>query len=189
MKTIMISIRLLTAMTIVTGIIYPFLVLVLGSTFFPYKASGSLIEFNGNIRGSELIAQNFDSIAYFTSRPSASNYNPLPSTGSNLGPTSRRLKNNIDSIKKSYTSFNKLVGNIQIPADALFSSGSGLDPHISLENALLQIQRISDARRFNEAKREQLIKLTYDFLETPSAGFLGEPVINVLKLNIELDKL
>lgn len=180
---------MLAAMTIVTGIIYPFLILALGSTFFPDKASGSLVKINGNIKGSELIEQNFDSIAYFTPRPSAAGFNPLPSSGSNLGPTSRLLRNNIDSIKESYISFNKLAGDIKIPPDAIFSSGSGLDPHISLENALLQIQRISVARKFNEAKREKLIELTYGILEKPFAGFLGEPVINVLKLNIELDKL
>ncbi|MCE1164027.1 MAG: potassium-transporting ATPase subunit KdpC [Bacteroidetes bacterium] len=189
MKKLFVSIKLLLAMTLVTGIIYPFIIFAAGRLMFPYKTSGSLIERGGKIIGSELIEQNFDSTIYFHPRPSAVNCNPLPSGGSNLGPTSKQLKNISDSLEAVYVLQNGLDKNIHAPSDALFSSGSGLDPHISLENARLQSERISNARKFDEDKRKRLNELINSMLEKPQFGILGEPVINVLELNVELDKL
>ncbi len=188
MKTIIISVKLLLVMTLITGIIYPLIIFGTGRLLFPFKTSGSLIEENGRYTGSELIGRNYDS-SYFNPRPSAVNYNPLPSGGSNLGPTSRQLKNNIDSLRRAYIMYNGLDSGTVVPPDALFSSGSGLDPHISPENALLQCGRIAATRKFNDDKKNKLVELIHSSVEKPQFGFLGEPVINVVKLNAALDKL
>lgn len=189
MKTLIVSVRFLVLMTVVTGIVYPLVMTGAGNILFPGNVSGSMTEINGKPAGSLLIGQNFDSVIYFKPRPSAVNYNPLPSGGSNLGPTSSLLKIISDSLRASYIEYNKLDRNTEVPPDALYSSGSGLDPHISLENALLQCGRISAARNYDAEMKRKLNELVYKSLENPQFGFLGEPVINVLKLNIELDKL
>ncbi|MDD5361463.1 MAG: potassium-transporting ATPase subunit KdpC [Ignavibacteria bacterium] len=189
MKTIITTIKVLLIMTVLTGIIYPLIIFGAGSVFFPSKANGSLIEANGNTAGSELIAQKFESEKYFQPRPSAVDFQPLPSGASNLGPTSGKLKAISDSLRLAYILKNNLSEDAKVPSDAVYSSGSGLDPHISYENAVLQSERISKARNFNEEKKQQLRKLIDRTLENPQFGFLGEPRINVLNLNIELDKL
>lgn len=169
--------------------VYPFMVYGIVKIFYPDKSAGSFIEVNGKTFGSELISRNFDNPAYFQPRPSAVNNFPLPSGASNLGPSSRKLKETSDSIKKAYIKINMLPENIEVPPDAVFSSGSGIDPHISPENAFLQIDRISKYRNFNAENKKRLKELIYGKIEYPQFGILGEPVINVLKLNIELDKI
>lgn len=189
MKMIFISIKFLLVMTILTGIMYPVFIIGIAKIVFPEKSSGSFIEVNGNIIGSELIAQKFDSSIYFHPRPSAIDYQPMPSGASNLGPTSNKLKNISDSLKKSFIEINLLPKNIDVPPDAIFSSGSGIDPHISPENAMLQVDRISKKRNFDEPKKKKLIELVKKLTEKPQFGFLGKSRINVLVLNLELDKL
>jgi potassium-transporting ATPase KdpC subunit len=189
MKIIIVSIKFLLLMTLLTGIVYPIFIFGIAKIVFPGKSSGSFIELNGNIIGSELIAQKFESAVYFQSRPSAIDYQPMPSGASNFGPTSRKLKDISDSLKKSYIKKNNLPENINVPTDAVFTSGSGIDPHISPENAMLQIDRIANERGFNENKKKELKNLIKKLGENPQFGFLGESRINVLVLNLELDKL
>ena len=189
MKYIIISIKFLLVMTILTGIVYPVFVFGIAKIFFPEKSRGSLVEVNGNIVGSELIAQKFDSSIYFQPRPSAIDFAPVPSGASNLGPTSLKLKTISDSLKKAYLSKNLLNENSDVPVDAVFASGSGLDPHISPANALLQVNRICSARRFDTARKNKLLDLINTLTEKPQFETLGEPRVNVLKLNVELDKL
>jgi potassium-transporting ATPase KdpC subunit len=176
-------------MTVLTGIVYPIFIFGIGKIAFPEKSSGSFIEVNGNIIGSKLIAQKFDSSIYFQSRPSAIGYQPMPSGASNLGPTSNKLKENSDSLKNAFIIKNLLPENTNVPTDAVFSSGSGIDPHISPVNALLQSERISKERNFDANKKKQLTELINKLTEKPQFGFLGETRINVLFLNIQLDKL
>jgi potassium-transporting ATPase KdpC subunit len=189
MKLLFISIKYLLLMTLVTGLLYPLFIFGIAKIFFPNKSQGSLIEFNGNKIGSELIAQKFDSSIYFQPRPSAIDYQPVPSGASNLGPTSQKLKDISDSLRKAFIINNFLPENIFVPGDAIFSSGSGIDPHISPDNALMQIDRIVKARKFDENKRKKLAFLIQNLSENPQFGFLGESRINVLILNMELDKL
>ena len=176
-------------MTILTGIVYPVFVYLIAKTIFPEKSTGSFVKINEKIIGSELMGQNFESKKYFKSRPSAVDYQPMPSGGSNLAPTSQILKARIDSLRDAYIVWNELPENTDVPPDAVFSSGSGIDPHISPINALLQSERISKERNFDVNKRKQLIDLINRLTENPQYGFLGEPRINVLKINIDLDKL
>jgi potassium-transporting ATPase KdpC subunit len=189
MKIIIISIKFLLLMTLLTGIIYPLFIFGIAKITFPEKSSGSFIELKGNIIGSELIAQKFDSSIYFQPRPSAIDYQPMPSGASNYGPTSQKLKNISDSLKKAYIKKNHLPENINIPPDAIFSSGSGIDPHTSPENAIFQVDRIAIERRFDANKKKELKNLIQKLTENPQFGFLGESRINVLVLNLELDKL
>jgi potassium-transporting ATPase KdpC subunit len=189
MKIIITSIKFLLFMTILTGIIYPLFVFLIGITTFPGKSKGSFVEVNSKIVGSELIAQKFDSSIYFQPRPSAIDYQPMPSGASNLGPTSHNLKTISDSLRQAYKFKNGLPDNTYVPDDAIFSSGSGIDPHISEVNALLQMNRISEVRKFNDSQKKQLAELIDKLTENPQFAFLGEQRINVLLLNIELDKL
>lgn len=189
MKTFIISIKAVLIFIIITGVLYPLLIFGIGKVAFSNQSNGSLIIKDGKIIGSELIGQTFDSTIYFHSRPSAINYQPMPSSGSNLGPISLVLKQRVDLLRNAYIEYNGLSANTVVPSDAIFASASGIDPHISFENANLQIDRIVKARGFDENKKIKLTELVKKLTETPQLGFLGEVRINVLKLNIELDKL
>lgn len=145
MKTLFISLKIFLFFTVLTGVIYPLFVTGIAQLTMPVKANGSLILKNNKIIGSELIGQRFDSVIYFTSRPSAISYNPLPSGGSNFGLTNAKLKHSVDSLKNQFIAFNQLDGNTTIPSEMLFASASGLDPHISQKAALLQVDRIARA--------------------------------------------
>jgi K+-transporting ATPase ATPase C chain len=174
--------------TIVTGFIYPLVVSGISQAIFPHQANGSLIVKNGNPVGSELIGQPFDDPKYFWGRPSATTpypYNGSSSSGSNLGP------NNPDLIKAVQARINALhaadpSNTAKIPVDLITASGSGLDPHISPDAAEYQIHRVSKVRGIDEATVHALVaKQT----RGRWLGLLGEPVVNVLKLNLELDDL
>jgi potassium-transporting ATPase KdpC subunit len=185
MKTFTQAIRLFLVLTLLTGIIYPLAVTVLGKALFPYQANGSLIEKNGRLIGSELLGQKFVSDKYFWPRPSAVDYNPLPSSGSNLGPTSQKQLDAVNVRKLALDSLNG--NNMPIPSDLLFASGSGLDPEISPEAAKFQINRVSAARGLDNEQKNRLIELVEKQIKQPDLGVLGEPRINVLKLNLALD--
>jgi len=189
MKTLIISLKVFFFFTILTGVIYPLLVTGIAQIVFPSQANGSIIYQDGKAIGSILIGQQFDSIIYFTSRPSAISYNPLPSGGSNYGLTSSKLKKLVDKRKRQFLAFNQLDSLTEIPSEMLFASASGLDPHISPKAALLQVERVAKARGLNPFQKEQLIDLIHSKSEKLQFTLFGEPRINILKLNIELDKL
>ena len=174
---------------IVCGI-YPLIVYGVGQTLFHHQACGSLIvDEKGTIVGSELIGQNFTGEKYFHPRPSAAGnngYDPTASGGSNLGPTSGTLYTNIMNNIAAYRSDNNLASNAPVPADAVTASGSGLDPHISVANADLQIPRVAKQRGLSEDKVRELVKANTSGRDL---GLFGEPRVNVLTLNIALDGL
>jgi potassium-transporting ATPase KdpC subunit len=176
-------------MTVLTGIIYPLCITLIGQIIFPLKSNGSLIKVDNKLVGSELIGQNFTSKKYFHSRPSVIDYNPLPSSGSNLSVTNQILKETVETRKFLFDSINQMAENEKIPVEMLYASGSGLDPHISIEAAKLQVNRICLSRSFSATQKYQLINLIDSLSENRQFGFLGEERINVLKLNIELDKI
>jgi len=189
MKTIAISIKIFLLLTILTGVIYPLLVTGFAQLFFPGKANGSLIIKDQQIVGSELIGQQSDSAIYFSTRPSFVSYNPLPSGGSNYGLTNKKLKALVDSRKKQFTAFNQLDSLSFVPSEMVFASASGLDPHISPEAALLQVDRVARARNFTADQKQQLLRSVKDLTEPPQLLILGNERINVLLLNLNTDKI
>jgi potassium-transporting ATPase KdpC subunit len=184
-----IAIKFLLLMTILTGIMYPLLMTGMSQLAFHSKANGSLIFRDGKIIGSELIGQKFDSSVYFWSRPSAIGYNPLPSGASNYGPTSDTLKKLVGARRELFAKMNSLNNPMSTPKEMAFASGSGLDPHISPEAASMQVERISLARHFDKVQKEKLLKKIKELTEYPQFSFLGEQRINVLVLNLELNKI
>ncbi len=173
--------------TVLTGLIYPLSITGLAQAFFYRQANGSLVEQNGRIIGSQLIGQNFSKAEYFHPRPSAAGtngYNAGASGGSNLGPSNPAL---IDRLTKDAAQFRKDNPDFtgEIPADAITSSGSGLDPDISPANALAQSMRVARARR---AEPDAIRKLVEAQTQSRQFGLLGEPRVNVLALNRALDK-
>jgi K+-transporting ATPase ATPase C chain len=169
--------------------LYPLVVFGISQTFFRAKANGSLIvDQNGIVRGSRLLAQGFTADKYFHPRPSAAGngYDAANSGGSNLGPTSQKLNDAIKDRIDAYRKENGLSGSESLPADAVTASGSGLDPHISLRNAELQAPRVAKARGLSEEKVRELIQRHTDARDL---GVLGDPGVNVLGLNLALDTL
>ena len=165
---------------------YPLVVWGIGQALFPNQANGSLIQLRGKTIGSSLIAQGFKGAAYFHPRPSSAGqgYDAASSGGSNLGPTSRKL---IDAVKEriaAYRSENNLTLQTPVPADAVTSSGSGLDPHISVQNACLQAPRVAKARNLSQARLRQKIDV---HTEGRDLGLFGESRVNVIQLNLDLD--
>lgn len=169
--------------------VYPLVVYGLGQALFHDKANGSLIvDQNGTVRGSKLLAQGFSDPKYFHPRPSAAGngYDAANSSGSNLGPTSQKLNDVIKDRIFAYRRENGLGETESIPADAVTASGSGLDPHISLRNAELQTPRVAKARAMSEEKLRELIQQNTD---GPDLGIFGDPGVDVLTLNRALDGL
>ncbi len=169
--------------------LYPLVVFGIAQAFFRDKANGSLIvDQNGTVRGSKLLAQGFIADKYFHPRPSAAGngYDAAGSSGSNLGPTSQKLNDAIKDRVVAYRNENGLKEDEVVPADAVTTSGSGLDPHISLRNAELQTPRVAKARALSEGKVRELIEQNTDGRDL---GVLGDPGVNVLTLNRALDGL
>jgi K+-transporting ATPase ATPase C chain len=191
MRDIFIEIKNSIIATIVFAIIlcgiYPLIVYGAGQLFFPNKANGSLIEGKDRrLVGSELLGQMFSGEKYFHPRPSAAGtgYDASNSSGTNLGPTSQKLKDAVKAVVEQYRKENNLTLEVLIPVDAVTSSGSGLDPHISVSNAQLQTGRVAKARNLDENNVRVLVE---KFTDGRQFGILGEPGVNVLKLNLALD--
>jgi K+-transporting ATPase ATPase C chain len=183
------AIKLLIILTVLTGIIYPVFITALSWMFFNHQANGSPIISDGTIIGSELIGQKFDSVVFFWARPSAIDYNPLPSGGSNLGPTSDKLKKLVEERKASFIQGNLLGSDESVPSEMVFASASGLDPHITPRAALMQVNRICKARNFSTSEKERLLGIIEKQTEKPQFLIFGEERINILLLNLELEKL
>jgi potassium-transporting ATPase KdpC subunit len=181
------ALRINIFLTILLGVLYPLAVTGVSQLVFPHQANGSLIVKNGQATGSELIGQNFTKPEYFQPRPSAAGndgYDPTASGGSNYGPTNQKL---IDRVKASVEKFHKDNPDYHgaIPADLLTASASGLDPDISPASADAQAARVAGARGIS---MDQLNRLLAQYTKTPDLGLLGEPRVNVLKLNLALDE-
>jgi K+-transporting ATPase ATPase C chain len=193
MKNLFTELRSAVMVTLVFAVVccglYPLVVFGISQALFHDKANGSLIvDANGTVHGSKLLGQQFTADKYFQSRPSAAGngYDATSSGGSNLGPTSSNLVTAITQRIADYRAQNGLATNALVPADAVTASGSGLDPHISLHNAELQAPRVAKARNI---RMEKVLALVRTNTDPASFGFLGEPGVNVLELNLALDSL
>lgn len=177
---------LLVLFSLITGLAYPLVFTGIAQGLFPVQAGGSLIEREGRLIGSSLIGQGFSAPHYFHPRPSAagkSGYDAASSSGSNLAPTAKAL---VERVAGDVASYQQQDGAAAVPADAVTTSGSGLDPHISPANAARQLPRVAAARGMMPADLEALMQ---QHIERPWLGFLGQPGINVLTLNLALDKI
>jgi K+-transporting ATPase ATPase C chain len=186
-KTVVQALKIFIIMTVLTGIIYPLVITLIGQGLFPSKANGSLIIRDNKVIGSNLIGQKFASNKYFWPRPSAVDYNPLPSGATNLGPTSADLAAKVSERRGLLLAANP--GSYTIPSDLVFASASGLDPNISPQAARFQIARISRARGLDNNQEKMLIDLVEKNIQPPTYEILGEYRINVLQLNTALDSV
>jgi potassium-transporting ATPase KdpC subunit len=192
MKTLITELKISLLLTAVFAVLlcgaYPLVVWAGAQALFPGKANGSLImDKDGAVRGSALIGQNFASDKYFQPRPSAagSGWDATSSGGTNLGPTSQKLNDSVKTAVAAYRTSNGLAADTPVPADAVTSSGSGLDPHISVDNASIQAARVARARGLALERVQALVSANTD---SRDLGVFGEPRVNVLRLNIALDE-
>lgn len=196
MRRLFFSALLLTVvMTVLTGLVYPLAMTGIFQVAFNGQANGSLVKSHGAVVGSALIGQNFTDVKgqplvqYFQPRPSAAGaqgYDAMASGGSNLGPSNPKLVAQVKALEAAYRAFNAVPTNVQVPSDAVATSASGLDPDISIANARLQAPRVARARNLPLATVYQLIRQA---TQNRILGIMGQPVVNVLQLNILLDKL
>jgi len=189
MKIFFSCFRLFLVLVILTGVIYPLLVTGVAQLIFHAQAEGSLQSVNGKIVGSALISQKTESLKYFWPRPSAGDYATVASSASNFGPSSDALKKAIADRVTKLRAAHDLAADAPLPDDMITTSGSGLDPHISPAAATMQIDRIAKARGFDSEQKAKLANLVQGHIESPQLGFLGEPRVNVLLLNLALDEL
>jgi len=184
MKPIRTAIIVFVFWTILVGGIYPLFMTGVGALFFPHQAQGSLVSSNGKLQGSSLMAQAFSTDRYFHERPSSTSYDPSSSGASNQGYTSAQLKKDFDQRKADWQ---KSTGSAEAPIEMLYSSGSGVDPDISPRAAELQAPVVAAARHLSAAQAAQLLDMVRTHEKQPQLGFLGEPRVNVLSLNLAVD--
>ena len=184
-KNLIVAVLMTIVTTLLLGVAYPLVVTALAQVLFADKANGQLIERNGKVIGSRIIGQGFSSPGYFRSRPSAAGtgYDAANSAGTNLGPTNKKL---IDAVKAATDAAKPENPGVPVPIDLVTSSASGLDPHISPAAADFQAPRVARERGVPEAEIRRLVE---SHSEGRQFGFLGEPVVNVLELNLALDEL
>ena len=180
------AVLLFLAFSLLTGLVYPFVITGVVQTTMSEQADGSLIIKDGQVIGSELIGQSFSSPGYFHGRPSAVNYAANGSGASNYGPTSTKLMDQVRQRIEQVRIENNLSQSTPVPADLVQASASGLDPHISMQGAMLQVPRIAKARALPESEVKLLV---YQTIEPAQFGILGQERVNVLKLNLALDDL
>ena len=183
------ALRMLLMLTIVTGIVYPLVVLAIGQGVFSDRADGSLIRRDGHVIGSSLLGQNFAKPRYFHPRPSAAGadgYDGAASSASNLGPSNPDLTKAVRERAAQYRKENGLAADVKVPVDAVTASGSGLDPDISVANARVQVARVAKARGLGDAAVRKLVD---DHVTDRQLGVLGEETVNVLDLNLALDRV
>jgi len=185
LKAVKTAALLFIAFSLLTGLVYPLFITGIIQITMPEKAGGSLLVVDGKVIGSELIGQMFSSPGYFHGRPSAVGYSANGSGASNFGPTSAKLMEQLSKRIEQVRSENNLLPNTSVPADLVLASGSGLDPHISIEGAMLQLQRVAKARGWQKSEVKMLI---YQHVEPAQFGILGQDRVNVLKLNLALDE-
>lgn len=189
MRQIMSTVRIFVVLTVICGVIYPLLMTGLAQAVFPFQANGSIITRNNAPVGSKLIGQNFSSAGYFHGRPSSAGekgYDGTSSSGSNLGPTSKKLMDTVADNLKQVREDNGLNESAQIPSDLVLASGSGLDPDISPAAAYLQIERVARERKLETGAVRQLVE---KHIQERQWGIFGEPRVSVLELNLALDAL
>ena len=177
---------LFVGFTLLTGLVYPLLMTGIIQIALPEQASGSMIVVNGKIVGSELIGQNFSSPGYFHGRPSAVNYAGNGSGASNFGPTNAKLMEQVSQRISEVRAENNLSSNATVPSELVLASASGLDPHISMEGAMLQVPRVANARGIPVSEVKVLV---YQHIEPAQFGIMGQERVNVLNLNLALDGL
>lgn len=177
----------MAVLTVLTGLVYPMVVLGVGQTLFGGRANGSLVEVDGKVVGSELIGQGFVSPEYFHPRPSSAGtgYDGAASSGSNLGPTNPDYLALLAERVAAYREENGLSEQVEVPADAVTGSGSGLDPHISPANARLQATRVAEERGL---PIDDVLEMVQDHIDDRPLGTLGDPGVNVLQLNLDLER-
>lgn len=180
------ALRLLGVLTLMTGVVYPLMVTLAARAVFPAQAGGSLLRHNGVVVGSALLAQSFTNPACFWPRPSAAELDTVPSGASNKGPTSEELRSTVMQRATRFRNAHGLGPGAWIPSEMVFASGSGLDPHISPRNAEIQTARVAKACALSEAKVRDLVQQNTG---AAALGLLGEPVVNVLTLNLALKRL
>ncbi|MCX5810197.1 MAG: potassium-transporting ATPase subunit KdpC [Proteobacteria bacterium] len=188
MKELVRSLLVLIAMSLLTGALYPLVVTGLAKAGFPRQAQGSLLMTGDTIIGSAIVGQNFSSLRYFRGRPSAieKSYDAGNSGGSNFGPSNAKFLEEVGGRVETVRKDNGLERTASVPADLVLASASGLDPHISVEAATIQVKRVAKARGVPEPDVQVLVER---FIEMPLFGFLGEKRINVLRLNLALDNI
>ena len=189
MKTFLPALKIFLVLTVITGLAYPLAVTAFARVFYSEKSAGSFIERSGRTVGSELIGQSFKEARYFSGRPSATGYNPLPSGGSNLSPVSLALRNQVEANTAAFLAANPGAAGRPVPPELVFASASGLDPHITPEAALAQVERIARARGFDSNRNNELVSLIASQTEGKDLGIFGERRVNVLRLNLGLDDI
>jgi K+-transporting ATPase ATPase C chain len=186
-KELVVALRMTVATLVLTGLVYPLLVTGAAQVLFPWRANGSVVSAAGRVVGSELIGQGFKSPAYFQSRPSAAGadgYDAANSAGSNLGPTSQKLRDRVAADVARLRAENPQAP-AEVPAELVTTSASGFDPHLSPDAARFQLPRVAAARNATLADVEAMLDRR---IEERTLGFLGEPRVNVLRLNLDLDE-